>query len=48
MSNVTCERTFSCLGRIKTYLRNKIIDERLTNLEFINTERPFSKNFKLR
>jgi hypothetical protein len=36
-----CERSFSSLRRIKTYLRNTIGQERLTCLALINIEKDF-------
>lgn len=47
VSSAACERTFSCLRRIKTYLRNKMTDERLTHLAIINIERSVAKSLDL-
>jgi hypothetical protein len=38
VSSAACERTFSSLKRIKTYLRNRMTDERLGHLAIINIE----------
>ena len=34
-----CERTFSSLKRVKTYLRSIMTDERLTNLALLTVEK---------
>ena len=44
VSSAACERTFSCLRRLKTYLRNKMSDERLVHLAIINIERETAKS----
>lgn len=42
-----CQRTFSSLRRIKTYLKNKISDDYLTNLAVINIETFSAKKLNL-
>ena len=39
MKSVSAERTFSALKRIKTYLRNTMHQERLSNLAIIHIEK---------
>ncbi|GBP21534.1 Zinc finger MYM-type protein 1 [Eumeta japonica] len=39
VSNATAERSFSTLKRFKTYLRNKMGDERLTGLALMSVHR---------
>ena len=39
-----CERSFSSLRRLKTYIRNTTGQERLSNLSLINIERSFDIN----
>lgn len=39
VSSATPERTFSCLKRIKTWLRNSIGQERVSNLAILNIEK---------
>jgi hypothetical protein len=43
VSSAGCERTFSCLKRLKTYIRNKMTNERLNHLAIINIERSTAK-----
>ena len=38
IANVTCERGFSCLKRLKTYLRSTMGQERLSELAILNLE----------
>lgn len=47
VSSAGCERTFSCLRRLKTYIRNKMTDERLSHLAIINIERVLAKTIDL-
>lgn len=47
VSSAACERTFSCLRRVKTYLRNRMSDERLTHSALINIERSIAKSLSL-
>lgn len=35
VSSAGCERTFSCLKRVKNYLRNKLMDSHMSNLSVI-------------
>jgi hypothetical protein len=37
-TNCSAERSFSCLKRVKNYLRSKMADERLTNLAVLSIE----------
>jgi hypothetical protein len=46
VSSAACERTFSSLKRIKTYLRNRMTDERLGHLAIINIERAAVKRLE--
>lgn len=39
ISSATPERTFSCLKRIKTWLRNSISQDRISNLAILNIEK---------
>ena len=41
MSTASNERFFSCLKRVKTYVRTSIGDERLSNLMLISVEKAF-------
>jgi hypothetical protein len=47
VSSAACERTFSCLRRLKNYMRNRITNERLNNLSLISIEKKISKNLDL-
>lgn len=38
-TSVTAERNFSCLKRIKTYLRSKMVQERLSGLALMSVEK---------
>ncbi|XP_063920420.1 zinc finger MYM-type protein 1-like [Zophobas morio] len=38
VSTASCERSFSCLKRIKTYLRSKMLDDRLANIAILSIE----------
>lgn len=44
VSSAGCERTFSCLRRLKNYMRNKMSQERLSDLAIINIEREIVKS----
>lgn len=44
VSTATCERSFSALKRIKTYLRTTMSDERLSDLATLSLERDISAN----
>ena len=39
VSTASCERSFSCLKRLKNYLRSTLGHERLTSLALISIER---------
>ena len=41
-SSCSAERSFSCLGRLKTYLRNTMSQPRLKNIALINIERQYA------
>lgn len=43
VSSAACERTFSCLRRLKTFMRNKISDCRLQHIAQICIEKKISK-----
>lgn len=42
MNSASCERTFSCLRRLKTYCRNTTGQERLSSLALLAVERDIS------
>lgn len=42
VTSCSAERSFSCLRRLKTYLRNTMGNERVSSLALINIERHFS------
>ena len=42
VTSCASERLFSCLRRLKTYLRNTMGSERVSNLAVINIERHFT------
>lgn len=42
ISSATCERSFSCMRRIKTYIRSTMIQDRFTDLAILNIERDLS------
>jgi len=44
VSSASCERSFSALKRIKTYLRSTMQEERLVNLAVLSVEREISRN----
>ncbi|XP_072557153.1 cell adhesion molecule 2 isoform X3 [Paramormyrops kingsleyae] len=39
MNSASCERNFSCLRRLKTYMRNTMCQERLSDIAVLNIER---------
>jgi len=39
VSSAACERTFSCMKRVKSYLRNSLLDTNLTSLSIISIEK---------
>lgn len=43
VSSAVCERTFSCMKRIKTYLRNSMLQINLSNLSIISIEKSEAK-----
>lgn len=43
VSSAACERTFSCMKRIKNYLRNSLLDTNLSNLSLISIEKAEAK-----
>ena len=47
VSTAECERTFSALKRIKTYLRSMMLNERLCDLAILSIEKEISKNLAL-
>ena len=46
VSSVTCERTFSKMKLIKTYIWNSMGDERLSNLSILPIEKEFITDFE--
>ncbi len=46
ISQVTCERSFSKMKLIKTYARNSMNDDRLSDLTVLATERSFEIDFE--
>ena len=46
VSSASCERSFSALKRIKTYLRSTMQEERLVNLAVLSVEREISQTLK--
>jgi hypothetical protein len=44
VNSCQCERSFSCLKRLKTYLRNSMGQERLSGIALLNIERNFEIN----
>lgn len=47
VSSAACERTFSSLKRIKTYLRSTMSDDRLTNLALLTIEKDLTTKLSL-
>ena len=47
VSTAHCERSFSALKRIKTYLRSSMTEQRLTDLAILSIEREVSKQISL-
>ena len=47
VSTAECERTFSALMRIKTYLHSTMLNERLCDLAILSIEKEISKNLSL-
>ena len=47
VSSASCERSFSALKRIKTYLRSTMQEERLVNLAVLSVEREISQTLNL-
>ena len=47
VSSASCERSFSALKRIKTYLRSTMKDERLDKIAILSIEKDLSKNLNL-
>jgi hypothetical protein len=45
MSSVSSERSFSSLYYLKTFTRNTIGQERLSNMAILHTEKTFKINF---
>ncbi|XP_040079610.1 zinc finger MYM-type protein 1-like [Ixodes scapularis] len=46
-SSAACERTFSCLRRLKTYFRYRMSDKRLANLVVLAVEKSTAKSLEL-
>jgi|UniRef100_A0A2S2QXH6 hypothetical protein len=47
VSTAGCERTFSCQRRLKTYMRNKMTDEHLSNLAMMSIKKKLAKSLDL-
>ena len=47
VSTAECERSFSALKRIKTYLRSTMSNERLCDLAILSIEKEISRNLVL-
>ena len=47
VSTAKCERCFSALKRIKSYLRNSMSEQRLSDLAILSIERDFSDSLEL-
>jgi len=47
VSSAGCERTFSCLKRVKNYLRNKLMDSHMSNLSVIAIEKLEAKSLNI-
>lgn len=47
VSSATCERTFSCLRRLKNYMRNCMSNDRLVSLSSICIEKKIAKSLDL-
>ena len=47
VSTAKCERTFSSLKRIKSYLRSTMSEQRLTDMAILLIERDFADSLKL-
>lgn len=47
VSSASCERSFSALKRIKTYLRSTMLEERLVSLAVLSIEREIAQNLNL-
>lgn len=47
LSSAACERTFSCMRRLKTYLRNKMTNDRLCHLAVISIEKKIAKDLDM-
>lgn len=43
VSSAACERTFSCMKRVKNYLRNSLLDSKLSSLSVISIEKSKAK-----
>jgi len=44
VSSATCERSFSAMRRIKTWVRTSMHQERFTNLSILHIEKDLTKN----
>lgn len=47
VSSAGCEKTFSCLKRVKNYLRNKLMDSHMSNLSVIAIEKSEAKSLNI-
>jgi len=47
ISSAGCERTFSCLKWVKYYLRNKLMDSHMSNLNVIAIEKLEAKSLNI-
>jgi hypothetical protein len=46
-SSTKCERTFSCMKRVKNYLRNSLLNTNLTSLSIISIEKRETKSIDI-
>lgn len=44
VSSATCERSFSAMRRIKTWVRTSMLQDRFTNLSILHIERDLTKS----
>ncbi len=47
VSTASCERSFSALKRIKTYLRSTMGDQRLSDIGILSIEREMSQKIQI-
>jgi len=47
ISSATCERSFSAMKKIKTWLRTSMLQDRFSNLSILYIEKDMSKNINI-